>query len=191
MSLPGTIMRKFEASLGADLSSVRVHTGAESQSAASAVGAKAYTMGQDIHFGAGHYDPSSSAGEHLLAHEVAHTVQQAGGAPKRQNKLEVSTPFDPAEHEADSAADAMVSGQSFQVGVGSGIQREGYADPEPQEQSVVSLTSHFDIPLNNPEPAPSLGYAELEYEGTLAGDVKQAEEEGEEGPAVEVGADCR
>ncbi len=109
-SLPGDIQRKFETSLGADLSSVRVHTGGESQSAAHAVGAKAYTMGQDIHFGAGHYDPSSSAGEHLLAHEVAHTVQQQGGTSTRQNKLEVSGPQDAAEHEADQAADAMVSG---------------------------------------------------------------------------------
>ncbi|HEY6037670.1 MAG TPA: DUF4157 domain-containing protein, partial [Kofleriaceae bacterium] len=115
MALPSPIMRKFEASLGTDLSSVRVHTGAESQSAASAVGAKAYTMGQDIHFGAGQYDPSSGAGQHLLAHEVAHTVQQRGGTPTRQNKLEVSTPYDAAEHEADRAADAMVTGRAASI----------------------------------------------------------------------------
>jgi hypothetical protein len=58
-SLPGPVMRKFESSLGADLSSVRVHTGSESESAAHAVSARAYTMGQDIHFGTGQYDPSS------------------------------------------------------------------------------------------------------------------------------------
>ena len=56
-ALPAPLMRKFESSLGADLSGVRVHTGADSAAAASAVGAKAYTAGQDIHFGAGHYDP--------------------------------------------------------------------------------------------------------------------------------------
>src|ERR1700759_5651896 len=56
-ALPAAIQRKFESSLGADLSNVRVHTGAESQTAAHSVGAKAYTMGQDIHFGAGQYDP--------------------------------------------------------------------------------------------------------------------------------------
>ncbi len=123
MSLPSPIMRKFESSLGTDLSSVRVHTGAESQSAASAVGAKAYTLGQDIHFGAGHYDPSGGAGEHLLAHEVAHTVQQRGGTPTRQNKLEVSGPADAAEHEADHAADAMVSGASAMVSAAAGVAR--------------------------------------------------------------------
>lgn len=115
MSLPMTLMRKFESSLGADLSGVRVHTGAESQAAAEAVGARAYTIGNDVHFGAGQFDPSSSGGEHLLAHEVAHTVQQAGSTPTRQNKLEVSSPVDSAEHEADRAADAMVSGASFAV----------------------------------------------------------------------------
>jgi outer membrane protein OmpA-like peptidoglycan-associated protein len=114
-ALPETIQRKFEASLGADLSDVRVHTGAESANAASAVGARAYTTGQDIHFGAGQYDPSSAAGEHLLAHEVAHTVQQRGGSPGRQYKLEVSSPGDHLEHEADRAADAMTAGRAAAI----------------------------------------------------------------------------
>ncbi|HEX3477081.1 MAG TPA: DUF4157 domain-containing protein, partial [Kofleriaceae bacterium] len=96
-SLPGPILRKFESSLGADLSGVRVHTGGESQAAAASVGARAYTVGQNIHFAEGQYDPSSAAGQHLIAHEVAHTVQQRGGATHRQNKLEVSSPGDPAE----------------------------------------------------------------------------------------------
>lgn len=117
-ALPETIQRKFEASLGADLSDVRVHTGGESANAASAVGARAYTTGQDIHFGAGQYDPSSSAGEHLLAHEVAHTVQQRGGSIHpggRQYKLEVSSPGDHLEHEADRAADAMTAGRAAAI----------------------------------------------------------------------------
>lgn len=129
-ALPGALMRKFESSLGADLSSVRVHTGGASADAASAVGAKAYTIGQDIHFGAGHYDPSSNDGQQLLAHEVAHTVQQSGGTPTRQNKLEVSTPGDHLEAEADRAATAMVSGQSFAVTSGSGFQRKVFRDAD-------------------------------------------------------------
>src|SRR5690606_38244399 len=99
----------FEDSLGADLSGVRVHRDASSETAAQAVGAKAYTIGQDIHFGAGQFDPSSSEGQLLLAHEVAHTVQQAGGPAARQNKLAVSSPVDAAELEADRAAEAMVA----------------------------------------------------------------------------------
>ncbi len=121
--LPTHIQRQFEGSLGADLSSVRVHTGGESQEAAHAVGAKAYTVGNDIHFAAGRYQPDDPFGMHLLAHEVAHTVQQSGGAQRRQNKLEVSTPQDAAEHEADRAADAMVRGQAATVSGASGVAR--------------------------------------------------------------------
>ncbi|MDQ3341919.1 MAG: DUF4157 domain-containing protein [Myxococcota bacterium] len=122
-ALPETLMRKFESSLGADLGGVRVHTGDASAAANDAVGAKAYAVGNDIHFGAGQYDPSSPGGEHLLAHEVAHTVQQAGGAQRMQFKLAVSSPGDSLEHEADRAAEAMVAGAPAQVTGASGLAR--------------------------------------------------------------------
>lgn len=115
-TLPTDLRERFETSLGADLTGVRLHTGSESAAAAEAVGAKAYTVGNDVHFGAGHYDPSSSEGLHLIAHEVAHTVQQAGSPPTRQNKLEVSAPQDGAELEADRAAAAMLIGTPFALG---------------------------------------------------------------------------
>jgi len=108
-ALPGEIRGRFENSLGADLSGVRVHTGSESAEAATAVGAKAYTVGQDIHFGKGFYAPGDPAGVHLLAHEVAHTVQNQGTVAARLSTLEVSSPADTAEVEADRAADAMVA----------------------------------------------------------------------------------
>lgn len=137
-ALPSELRRSFESSLGADLSSVRVHTGDASASAAHAVGARAYAVGQDIHFGAGQYDPGSAGGMHLLAHEVAHTVQQQGGSPSRQHKLEVSRVHDGAEVEADAAADAMVAGRSFAIGGGGGsvsrsalFRDKGDAKPDP------------------------------------------------------------
>lgn len=108
--LPDGVRDRFESSLGADLSAVRVHTGSASAEAAHAVGARAYTTGTDIHFAAGQYAPQDPFGLHLLAHEVAHTVQQQGAAPTRQHKLEVSSPTDGLEREADRAADAMVAG---------------------------------------------------------------------------------
>jgi hypothetical protein len=101
--------QKFEGSLGADLSAVRVHTGSQSADAAESVGARAYTVEKDIHFGAGQFDPSSRDGEHLIAHEVAHTMQQQPAASSSlQPKLEVSQPGDAAEIEADRVADSLV-----------------------------------------------------------------------------------
>ncbi len=106
--LPEDLRTRFEDGLGTDLSAVRVHTGGASSDAARAISARAYTVGQDIHFGAGQYAPDSDAGQKLLAHEVVHTVQQQGAAPMRQDKLEISQPGDALETEADSIAEQLL-----------------------------------------------------------------------------------
>jgi hypothetical protein len=147
--LPAHLRKKFEAALGADLSGVRVHTGAESAAAAEAVGAHAYTEGQDIHFAEGRYAPDDPFGLHLLAHEVAHTVQQSGGAPDHQNKLEVSTPGDALEVEADRAADAMIAGQPAAVSGGPAVTARSPGDPAGQTQP----TSPTGDPGNPPNAA--------------------------------------
>jgi len=108
--LPAHVRQKFEFALGLGLENVRVHNGAESHQAAKSLGAHAYAIGQDIHMAEGQYAPDTSDGEHLLAHEVVHTVQQRGAAPTSQTKLEVSSPGDGLETEADQLADRMVAG---------------------------------------------------------------------------------
>lgn len=146
--LRADVRERFESSLGSDLSSVRVHTGGASAEASAAVGAKAYTVGSDIHFGAGQYQPDDPFGLHLLAHEVAHTQQQASGAPHRQNKLEVSTPGDAAEVEADHAADSMVAGRSTTIGLASaGLKRQQATCDQTQELMRImdDLTELDDI----------------------------------------------
>jgi len=60
----------------ADFSGVRIHTDTRAAQSADEVGALAYTVGSDIVFGAGQFDPGSFTGRHLLAHELAHTLQQ-------------------------------------------------------------------------------------------------------------------
>lgn len=116
--LPAAVRTRAEASLGVDLGGVRVHTGDDAAARADAVGALAYAQGQDIHFARGHYAPGTPAGDHLLAHELAHTVQQrAGAAP--QHRDAISQPGDALEREADAAADAIVAGRRFAVSAGS------------------------------------------------------------------------
>ena len=61
-----------------DFNHVRVHTDAKASDAASAIGARAFTAGRDIVFGAGEFAPQNDAGRRLLSHELAHVVQQAG-----------------------------------------------------------------------------------------------------------------
>jgi hypothetical protein len=69
---------RMESAFDADLSAVRVHTDGEAADLSRSLGAQAFTTGTDIFFGAGTYRPASSSGAHLLAHELAHTVQQSG-----------------------------------------------------------------------------------------------------------------
>jgi hypothetical protein len=112
----------MEPHLGADLSGVRVHTGGDSAKAASAFGARAFTVGSDVHFNAGEFAPGSKEGDKLLAHELTHVVQgqKSGiqrkvdddGAEVREEAdvaQPVSDPSEPAEKEADSVAEDVAA----------------------------------------------------------------------------------
>jgi len=77
-----TATRSFmEPRFGHDFSGVRVHSNGEAGRSASAVDARAYTVGQHIVFAPGRYAPETPDGRHLLAHELAHVVQASGSAP--------------------------------------------------------------------------------------------------------------
>lgn len=86
--LPDSVREFMEPRFGADFSGVRLHTGAESAKLNRAVSAQAFTQGQDIYLGEGHEDIVSSGGQHLLAHELTHVVQQHGGGPGRDTPVQ-------------------------------------------------------------------------------------------------------
>jgi len=75
-SLPASEREFFQSRFGRDFSDVRVHTGAQANKAARSISALAYTMGHDVVFGAGQYQPGTEPGRMLMAHELAHVVQQ-------------------------------------------------------------------------------------------------------------------
>jgi hypothetical protein len=94
--------RQFmESRFGHDFSSVRVHTGSQAAASARSVGARAYTIGHNLVFGQGQYAPSTPVGRHLLAHELAHVVQQGGhaGLIQRQLSTEELNDFDTDDFE--------------------------------------------------------------------------------------------
>jgi Domain of unknown function (DUF4157) len=68
----------MQSRFGADFSDVKLHTGGESTQMNRELNAKAFTVGNDIYFNEGQYNPNSGDGKHLLAHELTHTVQQNG-----------------------------------------------------------------------------------------------------------------
>jgi hypothetical protein len=93
--LGAPVRRFFEHRLGADFGAVRVHTGNTAAETARALNAEAYTIGNDISFAPGRYDPRTVAGGHLLAHELAHVVQQRGGT-RRVQRAQIDRVHTPA-----------------------------------------------------------------------------------------------
>jgi hypothetical protein len=74
-----------------DFAHVRVHADAEAAASASRLAARAYTVGSNIYFGRGEYRPESREGRNLLAHELAHVVQQSRGQVQPALKVEPSS----------------------------------------------------------------------------------------------------
>ncbi len=93
-----------------DFSEVRVHTDARAAESARDVNSLAYTVGNHLVFAPGQYAPGTAAGRRLLAHELAHTIQQSGGSPASHGGLRVAAGSDPAESAADAAGDAAMRG---------------------------------------------------------------------------------
>lgn len=101
--------REFmEPRFGHDFANVRVHDDRTAAESARAVSARAFTLGRDVVFGAGQYAPDTREGRNLLAHELTHVVQQGDTVVPSQRELEVTTPADASELEADAVAERVV-----------------------------------------------------------------------------------
>jgi hypothetical protein len=99
----------MEPRLGHDFSQVRVHADAKAAESASAVQALAYTVGRNVVFDRAQYAPHTQAGKRLLAHELAHVVQQGTAPSPATVDLRVGAAHDLSETEAERAAERVMS----------------------------------------------------------------------------------
>jgi hypothetical protein len=109
--LDPAILDAMESGFGHDFSRVRVHADEHASASARAIGAPAYTVGPHIAFDAGRYTPQTSAGRGLLAHELAHVVQQRNAGALGNDEGLTLWSSAPAEHEA-AAAQAALDGRT-------------------------------------------------------------------------------
>ncbi|MGB9370104.1 MAG: DUF4157 domain-containing protein [Xanthobacteraceae bacterium] len=122
MNAPGqplapTIRADMESRFGHDFGGVRIHVGGDAVASAQAINAKAYTIGSNIAFARGQYAPEGPAGRTLLAHELAHVVQQSRGGPAPSLSSNSAL-----EAEAAQAATAATHGHgAIQVSGASGV----------------------------------------------------------------------
>lgn len=127
-SMDESVQREMESKMGGDFDDVQLHTGPDAAAAADSINARAFTVGNHVAFNRGEYDPDTSVGKKVLAHELAHVRQQTdgrvgmlptddsarrneygtGGDALVQSTLEVAAPDDPTEQEADEIADAVM-----------------------------------------------------------------------------------
>jgi hypothetical protein len=139
----------MERRMGYDFSGVRIHADGPAARSASDLGARAYTVGNDIVFGAGEFQPGAERYRRLLAHELTHVVQQGGRASGRRGKLEVGSRNDSLEREADAVADAVMS-QGF-----AGLSLDGLSEDErmlAQPMTVAPASTGHRIELMAIEP---------------------------------------
>jgi GH24 family phage-related lysozyme (muramidase) len=110
-SLDASARERLASHFGHNFSQVRVHTDQRAIESARALNADAYTFHEDIVFGSNQYAPETAGGLRLLAHELAHTVQQGPSRYLSVGHLEVSHPTDAAEREADTASEGVNEGR--------------------------------------------------------------------------------
>src|SRR5262249_48672852 len=125
--LPAAVRNQMEPRLGGNLGGVRIHTASDSAVAAKDLGARAFTVGSDVHFNAGQFQPGTKEGDKLIAHELTHVVQgqksgvhrqteeggeesakdEKDGAKAEEKDQKVSQPGDPSETEADAVSEKV------------------------------------------------------------------------------------
>lgn len=128
-ALRGNMKSHMESAYGADFSDVRVHTDGKAHELSDNLNARAFTVGNDIAFGTGEYQPGTVVGDALIAHELAHVVQQGSGnsAVSRQSKQ------GPAAGGLEEDADLAAAGAMVSVWGGA------KAKPQPQRRSGLRL----------------------------------------------------
>ena len=149
----------MESRFNRDFSHVRVHHDALANRAAASINAAAFTVGNSIWFGQGQYQTGTNRGFYLLAHELAHTIQQRRSSPAVQGRLRIGAVHDAAEAAADRAADAVMSNVRVpSLNTGAAILRRQSLPFDPnnpairQALPVVSNTDNPDV-------------VEVEYQG--------------------------
>lgn len=145
-SMESGIQREMEHKIGADFSGVNIHTGSSSVQMSRELGAKAFTVGNDIHFSRGQYDPHTSKGKRLLAHELTHTVQQGAVQRKIQRVDENGN----RENNGDNGQEIVPSNEFEDEEVGSIDTTEKKVTipkiPVPEFKAEFGPNSRFEIP---------------------------------------------
>jgi hypothetical protein len=142
--LDSTTRGFMESRLGHDFSDVRVHTGGRADESARSVNAQAYTVGSDVVFRSGAYQPETPTGQRVIAHELTHVAQQKAGpvaGTPAPGGIKLSDPSDSFEQAASRSAEMAVAQTSPAPVASSGQASVQRAAPEEEEETAQALVA--------------------------------------------------
>jgi hypothetical protein len=181
-TLDAGVRGEMEAKMGHDFSDVKVHTGSDAANASKSVQAQAFTVGNEIVFNEGKYNPSSPEGQRTIAHELTHVVQQRNGSvdgTPREGGISVSDPGDKFEQEAEANADVVMSGGGGREGhdhaAPAGVQRDAEDEAPVQTMRDDTIQRDAEGPEEEEEQVSAL------HDDTIQRDAEGPEEEEEAG----------
>lgn len=167
--LPDHIRTSAETAFGADFGHVRVHDGPRATAINDRIQAKAFTTGGDIHFRDGLPDTNSRAGQHLLAHELTHTIQQGASGSGAQRTVTVQRFLDPSQRQKLASTEQKLKAL-FQTPKGKGkaaksrkqkiadlratiaeLQKLDAQTPDPSAASGASIITPSTTPQSDPQ----------------------------------------
>jgi hypothetical protein len=147
-ALDSAVRRRMQSAFGRDFASVRVHTDAKAGELTKGLNARAFTVGNDIAFGGEEYKPGTPVGDALIAHELAHVVQQEGSS-QGGTQHKGGSAYGSLEEDADRSAVGAVAklwmgarGELSQIGqhamprMRSGLRLQGCTSPKPKQAEV-------------------------------------------------------
>jgi hypothetical protein len=167
---------QMESFFDADFSGVRVHTDREADGLNRQLNARAFTTGQDIFFKEGAYNPGSSGGRELLAHELTHVVQQTGGLHR---KMTLGQAGDIHEREADEAARAVMQQEQRANSIETASDK---AQKQTDEQDKETLATKAQEATLQRQAEPEEEEEEIQAKSE-SGELRRQEEDEEETPA--------
>ncbi len=153
-----------------DFSDVRLHTGPNAEERARALGAEAFTVGNHVYFATSAYAPGMDAGLQLLTHELTHVLQQRVGVaakPADGSSLEVSTPGDPYEQEADRAASDVAAGRKPTLTLASAPRIQRATSDLKDTDRIVNIKDPFVVPKEKGDATAGAEYSRAIREGRL------------------------
>lgn len=171
----------FEPRFAHDFSKVRIHADAQAAESAQSVNALAYAVGNNLVFNTGRFSPSTDAGRRLMAHELAHVVQQRGRGPAHGEVLRIGEPGDPFERNADQLASGI---ESSPAGL-SPVARRALPDTLRTLRRAVTVPpdaasfATTEVPTNDLILSPTLAFAitsdPITFSGTARADCGQGD----------------